>query len=187
MPSTPNPIRAALLTAILVSAAALGGPRNSEAQVASSSPDVLSALLVEVRGLRSAMEQMASAGPRVQLALGRLQLQEQRVNTLVRRLEDARTSLAQARTGLEELTGRMTEHERLSRESSDPEIRQAVEAELKQLKTAVARGTLESAATAGRGGDAVAGHLRRTGALVRTQSAARGTRTGAHASEIEFC
>ncbi len=143
MPSTPNPIRAALLTAILVSAAALGGPRNSEAQVASSSPDVLSALLVEVRGLRSAMEQMASAGPRVQLALGRLQLQEQRVNTLARRLEDARTSLAQARTGLEDLTLRMNENERLSRESSDPEVRQAAEAELKQLKTAVARGTLD--------------------------------------------
>ena len=142
MLSTPNPIRAALLTAILVSAAALGGPRNSGAQVASPSPDVLSALLVEVRGLRSAMEQMASAGPRVQLALGRLQLQEQRVNTLVRRLEDARTSLAQARTGLEDLTVRMNENERLSRESSDPEIRQAAEAELKQVKTAVARGTL---------------------------------------------
>ena len=141
MPSTPNPIRAALLTAILVSAAALGGPRNSEAQVASSSPDVLSALLVEVRGLRSAMEQMASAGPRVQLALGRLQLQEQRVNTLARRLEDARTSLAQVKSGLEDLTLRMNENERLSRESSDPEVRQAAEAELRQLKTAVARGT----------------------------------------------
>ena len=143
MPSTPNPIRAALLTAILVSAVALGGPRNGEAQVASSSPDVLVALLVEVRGLRSAMEQMASAGPRVQLALGRLQLQEQRVNTLVRRLEDVKTSMAQARTGLEELTGRLTEHERLSRESSDPETRHQSEVELKQLKAAIARGTLD--------------------------------------------
>jgi hypothetical protein len=37
-------------------------------------PDVLSALLVEVRGLRAAMEQLGAAGPRVQLALGRLQL-----------------------------------------------------------------------------------------------------------------
>lgn len=143
MPSTPYAIRAALLTAILVSAAALGGPRNSEAQVASSSPDVLSALLVEVRGLRSAMEQMASAGPRVQLALGRLQLQEQRVNTLVRRLEDARTSIARARTGLEELTGQQSEHEGVSRESSDPEMRRQTEAELKHLKTAIARGMLD--------------------------------------------
>ena len=87
------------------------------------------------------MEQMASAGPRVQLALGRLQLQEQRVNTLARRLEDARTSLAQVKSGLEDLTLRMNENERLSRESSDPEVRQAAEAELRQLKTAVARGT----------------------------------------------
>lgn len=56
--------------------------------------DVLPALLVEVRGLRAAMEQMASAGPRVQLALGRVQLQEQRVNTMIRRLESVREALA---------------------------------------------------------------------------------------------
>lgn len=57
-------------------------------------PDVLSALLTEVRGLRHAMEQMASAGPRVQLALGRLQLQEQRLNAMLRRLEGVRDSTA---------------------------------------------------------------------------------------------
>ena len=69
-------------TVILVlglSTLALGSGRMSAAQVASrtsSSPqeDVLPALLTEVRGLRAAMEQMASAGPRVQLALGRVQL-----------------------------------------------------------------------------------------------------------------
>ena len=57
-------------------------------------PDVLAALLTEVRGLRAAMEQLGSAGPRVQLALGRLQLQEQRVNTMVRRLESVREAIA---------------------------------------------------------------------------------------------
>jgi hypothetical protein len=41
-----------------------------------------SALLREVDGLRVAMEQKASAGPRVQLAIKRLQLQEQRVNNM---------------------------------------------------------------------------------------------------------
>ena len=56
----------------------------------SAQPDVLSALLVEVRGLRAAMEQLAAAGPRVQLTMGRLQLQEQRINTLVRRLDEIR-------------------------------------------------------------------------------------------------
>jgi chromosome segregation ATPase len=42
------------------------------------------------------MEQMAAAGPRVQLALGRLQLQEQRVNTMIRRLETVREALTKA-------------------------------------------------------------------------------------------
>ena len=36
---------------------------------------------------------MASAGPRVQLALGRLQLQEQRINTMLRRLDSVRDSI----------------------------------------------------------------------------------------------
>jgi hypothetical protein len=56
--------------------------------------EVLGALLVEVRGLRAAMEQMASAGPRAQLALARLQLQEQRISTMLRRLDAVRDSLA---------------------------------------------------------------------------------------------
>jgi len=58
--------------------------------------DVLPALLIEVRGLRAAMEQMASAGPQVQLALGRLQLQEQRVNNLLRRIESVQNELVTA-------------------------------------------------------------------------------------------
>src|SRR6478672_2344919 len=72
-------------------------------QASASQEDVLPALLVEVRGLRAAMEQMASAGPRVQLALGRVQLQEQRVNNLLRRLEESRTHLAEAQRNYDRL------------------------------------------------------------------------------------
>jgi chromosome segregation ATPase len=143
MLSTSNPIRAALLTAILVSAAALGGPRKSEAQGAPPSPDVLSALLVEVRGLRSAMEQMASAGPRIQLALGRLQLQEQRVDTLVRRLDQVRTSLRTTSREMEQFTERVSELDRQSREASDPEHRRQADAEMKMMKTEISRATAE--------------------------------------------
>ena len=57
---------------------------------------VLPALLAEVRGLRAAMELMASAGPRIQLAFGRLQMQEQRVSALLRRLDPVREKLAEA-------------------------------------------------------------------------------------------
>jgi predicted nuclease with TOPRIM domain len=44
------------------------------------------------------MEQMAAAGPRVQLALGRVQLQEQRINNLIRRLDEVRGTLGGAQT-----------------------------------------------------------------------------------------
>src|SRR5262245_7461133 len=67
---------------------------QSTARQSVTQEDVVPALLVEVRGLRAAMEQMASAGPRVQLALGRVQLQEQRVNNLMRRIEDSRNQVA---------------------------------------------------------------------------------------------
>jgi DNA repair exonuclease SbcCD ATPase subunit len=56
--------------------------------------DMLPALLEEVKGLRAAIEQMASAGPRVQLFVGRLQLQESRMNGMIRRLESVRDKLA---------------------------------------------------------------------------------------------
>ena len=72
--------------AILISVLAVRGTLAGQA-AAEPSQDTLAALLVEVRGLRAAMEQMASVGPSIQLAMGRLQLQEQRINTLVRRAD----------------------------------------------------------------------------------------------------
>jgi chromosome segregation ATPase len=60
------------------------------AQQIRQDPDVLTALLTEVRGLRAAIEQMSSASARVQLAMGRLQLSEQRIATYVRRVGEVR-------------------------------------------------------------------------------------------------
>jgi chromosome segregation ATPase len=70
--------------------------------------DVLPALLIEVRGLRVAMEQMAAAGPRVQLALGRVQLQEQRINTLIRRLDEAHGAVSVAQTSYADFKRRIS-------------------------------------------------------------------------------
>ena len=60
--------------------------------------DTLSQLLTEVRGLRAALEQMATAGARVQLVLGRVQLQEQRIENQARRLDAVRALLRTAQT-----------------------------------------------------------------------------------------
>jgi hypothetical protein len=56
--------------------------------------DVAAALLTEVRALRTTIAVVAAAGARGQLTLGRLQLQEQRVNALGARLETTREQLA---------------------------------------------------------------------------------------------
>ncbi len=62
----------AAVTVVIVLGTTTGGQTPQE-----PNQDTLGALLVEVRGLRSAIEQMASVGPSIQLAMGRLQLQEQ--------------------------------------------------------------------------------------------------------------
>ena len=97
--------RAIVIASLVAAAAALGrvsaqappGARPSAVDAPAAAQDVLPALLAEVRGLRAAMEQMASAGPRVQLFVGRLQLQEARINGMVRRLDTVRDSTAAAR------------------------------------------------------------------------------------------
>ena len=95
--------------ALVVMAVSIGvGLGVSVAAQGAGAPDVLGALLIEVRGLRAAMEQMASAGPRVQLALGRLQLQEQRLNTMLRRAETVRDSIVGAEKVHTEMQARLS-------------------------------------------------------------------------------
>ena len=90
------------LVSLVAVVASMAGSIVGLAQVPSGQPDVLSALLTEVRGLRAAMEQMAAAGPRVQLLLGRVQLQEQRIANQVRRLDAVRAALPPAQRELDE-------------------------------------------------------------------------------------
>jgi chromosome segregation ATPase len=104
------------IIAIVACAGALGrvsgqAPRSAVAPAAEgrsgASDDVLPALLAEVKGLRAAMEQMASAGPRVQLSVSRLQLQEGRIAAMVRRLDTVRDTLTTARRDLDRAKGAM--------------------------------------------------------------------------------
>lgn len=101
--------------------------------------DVLTSLLTEVRGLRVAIEQMASAGPRVQLAMGRLQLQEQRVNTLQRRLDDLRDQIAATERDTSAGQDRLASLEQVAQHTGDPAERDAAGAQAGMLKAALAR------------------------------------------------
>jgi hypothetical protein len=109
-------------------------------QAVDSNKDTLDQLLVEVRGLRAAMEQMASAGPQVQLALGRLQLQEQRVNTMVRRADEARTNLANVQNEVAKFQESLRDRQQaLERNTVPPEARNDIEAEIKAMKQQLSR------------------------------------------------
>jgi hypothetical protein len=89
---------------LLVLSGAAAGRTSAQAQPITSQ-DVLPALLAEVKGLRAAMEQMAGAGPRIQLSVGRLQLQEGRIAGMIRRLDTVRDGLSTARRELEGFKG----------------------------------------------------------------------------------
>ena len=93
-----------VMAGIVVAAAASVSWRPAEAQ-AVRNEDVLPALLTEVKGLRAAMEQMASGSTQAQLLVGRLQLQEGRVTSMIRRLDTVRDNLAAARTQYGQLAG----------------------------------------------------------------------------------
>ena len=142
---------ASVVIVIALSAAVLAAQRRS----AQEPPEILPALLSEMRALRTAMEQMASAGPRVQLALGRLQLQEQRVNTLIRRLETVRDALSTAQRELGEHQEQLARFELMAKDASHPardDVSQMIDASRREVARAsadVQRLTAEESSVAG--------------------------------------
>ena len=103
-------IERALVAGLLVVGCAAWTARVG-AQPSQAQPDVLPALLVEVRGLRAAMEQMASAGPRIQLFTSRLQLQEARIGNMIRRLDTVRDNLDAAQKAYARTQGQQKQME----------------------------------------------------------------------------
>ena len=93
--------------------------------------DVMGTLLVEVRALRGAIEQMTSASARVQLAVGRLQIQEQRFNALSRQLFELRQTLSRTEREQSEHEGRLADLEGVASQRSDAGERQAVAEEIR--------------------------------------------------------
>ena len=128
----------AAVAALIVLATTAGGETPQQ-----PNQDTLGALLVEVRGLRSAIEQMASVGPSIQLAMGRLQLHEQRINTLVRRGDVVRDALAAAHKRAAELRDRFGNLQRALEDSTEPLHRSNIEGQLLMSKQDLARATAE--------------------------------------------
>jgi hypothetical protein len=151
-----------LVTALLVASSAFIGRNSVEAPAyaaerrvgeAGSGEDVLPALLAEVKGLRAAMEQMAAAGPRAQLFISRLQLQEGRIAGMVRRLDTVRDSLVTAQREYDQIRGslRMLESDKSSSQpSQDGEgVLPGLKVQVAAAKANVTRLTAEEAQLTG--------------------------------------
>ena len=129
----------AAVTTVLIALGTTTGGQSPQQQ----NQDTLGTLLVEVRGLRSAIEQMASAGPSIQLAIGRLQLQEQRVNTVLRRADGLHDALVAAHKRADEMHDRLGNLRRELEGNTEPKHRSEIEAYLPVLKQDLARATAE--------------------------------------------
>ena len=81
----------ALLFVGLAARVAAQAPTESTAKAVEAAPD---ALLMEVRALRDDIQRYAGATIRVQLLLARLQLQEQRINSLGAQVVEVRSQMA---------------------------------------------------------------------------------------------
>jgi hypothetical protein len=92
-------------------------------------PDVMSAILTEVRGLRAAIEQLAATGPRVQLAMGRLQMQEQRIDALAKRHIEVRDRRIEAEGEVARVKQMISGNENALRTLTNPTARAQAEAE----------------------------------------------------------
>jgi len=128
----------ALMTAGLVVLAGWSGTAAGQAP-AGQDQDLVAALLVEVRGLREAIERMTAAGPRIQLALGRLQLQEQRVNTMLRRQDDIRAQIASTEAQVGQMRDAQARFDEELRRLTDPRERERLEGEAGMLKSMLER------------------------------------------------
>lgn len=85
------------------------------------SPDTLSALLVEVRALRVAMERAASTTPQIQLLAARLTVQNERLSRASRDADAAHQELDRVLAETSSLTTRAVQMEEMLSRETDPQ------------------------------------------------------------------
>src|SRR5260370_10901531 len=101
--------------------------------------DTLQTLLKEVHGLRVAMERSNQIAPKVQIALARMQLQEERVRNANRQLQDARDKIADVQLRIARTNDGVKQMETKQTQTVDPKERQQLDLEIAQFKAGVAQ------------------------------------------------
>jgi chromosome segregation ATPase len=119
----------------------------------------MKALVAEVRALRLAIERAAASTSQSQLLLGRVQLQENRLATLSRQYQEARTRSLDAQMAQADLESqlRQTTQRLDSPTLTAPDDRRALEGRVGDLKSEVAR--QQARTTQLRGDETMAGEM----------------------------
>jgi chromosome segregation ATPase len=112
-------------------------PCSSAAQT-TRSDDPIRELLSEVRLLRQALERAATTGTRIQLLVARVQLQEQRISDLSRRLDSVRAELRDLDRGIAPMSEQMAAFEESISTTENANERQAAEQQVAMFKAQVA-------------------------------------------------
>ena len=107
-------------------------PAGARAQT----PDALGELLKEVRGLRLAMERAATVGARIQLLVGRLQIQEQRIAELARRSAAVRDEMS--RLDIENSQATVSVKSLEGAAARSPDMQKEIEGQLESLQAQMA-------------------------------------------------
>jgi chromosome segregation ATPase len=100
----------------------------------SASPDVLTALLAEVRQLRSAMERVVTTAPRIQLLASRLTVQNERLLRVSRDLSAVQQDLDRVAGETGKKLAQFQELEEVISSETDAGRRKGLGAELRMLK-----------------------------------------------------
>lgn len=121
---------------MLLLVACLFVPSAAFAQARTDDP--IRELLSEVRLLRQALERAATTGTRIQLLVARLQLQEQRISDLSRRLDGVRSELRDIERGLAPMGQQLESFEEAVAQGTDADERRAAEQQVAVMKAQLA-------------------------------------------------
>ena len=103
------------------------------AQTPQSSP-TLETLLAEVRQLRLAIERSAIVGPKIQLAVQRLSMQDQKIARISSQLDNTRREIAARTEGQQRIAQQIANLEQRLAGETDPMRRKQLEVEREHMK-----------------------------------------------------
>jgi chromosome segregation ATPase len=122
---------------MLVAAVAAACTLPAIAQSGGGTSDTLSALLVEVRALRVAIERAASTAPEIQLLAARIAVQNERVTRAARDADAAHQELDKLLAEASGVTARVAQLEEAVSRETEPERVKNLKAEQLNLKSAL--------------------------------------------------